>query len=837
MLLANMKYHTEVYSQAYKFALEICMDRLGYYDEVSKRPLPASYACSICPEPKGFKDVSMEHIRKAFDMLDIDDDDVPIMALFMFLQKKMKICDGTSEKGDGGHRLNRLRIEFIRYIATHSQRELIAQYAKTEMVRDRIINELAKRPDIGKDKARMHGGAVVDFYRDSLLAEGNEKKFDIHSRSVLAYITYHYQRFFSLTHSEKIRQMVDKKDFSLRVGDDKEEVSILDTIPYEVPKEVKLKDFKTIALNILTPSSVIYYHNHETFYDLWSRYKYQVMYDRYRKLINSLNKKFPLLRASRYIQCIDMNYKVADNSPYRNGIRNAREDILSVFEREFNGGLPQSKYEDVFHKMLKEDGKHQTRNSRRLFDFEGVQRNSTAYSNNDIFLMILRGFSSVRTLANYCAEAGIDPLSVPSDIFKDMTQFTRVPSFDEYIATCGDTSRLIAEANRSSNVENVATNDGIMKGALGVEEYNLEALQKLQFSTIKDLIFGKGQKFSSERSLNRAAEFKTTWYKNICGVLNKRFNVLFTVYYKMHQLIDLLEQKGCHLCERVQKDVKLKVGDSTKTYIFNVPVKWLPQSKETLLALSKLPILSQFDKKFAEECYDQEQGFYNMFRKVNLDFVICCRLYALLTKLTSDSTDAVRIFTIFADHRDIIDLPEKLADLTSIQKFIEKSVSGIADTNPYYQILDVSLCFPVGMPRTIGEINFRDVYNTVIKTYAPVIKPIRKVRDELDTDLKLSGVIVKSPFGIYHNLVMQESKILGVGVISDEGASSNRGFKRYLNERDTNYQFLVVGGKAAYIEKNGLKYFIHINGKLYCPSVNALTMRTTEMLATDKIRF
>lgn len=834
MLLTSFTRHKDVCAHSYKHVLEICMDRMGLYNKVAiEKPkfLNNSYSGVRID---GFKDVHMTFIvDEMYKTKQIDPHEVPIPAMLAFIKTRMgftdkEICD--------------LRLSFMDYVVSHNQDELIKQYANTRMVREQIINMLGNFSAVGADKAKLRGDEVVALYRKFLLTGNNETNFARDSESVISFVTQNY-KFFAAKNSQTIMSIMNKKDFKLvGGGENGDDFDYSNEMPLEVDSVTKLENFSQIAYNILTASSILYQHVEETFYDLWSRYKKKILNERYSNMIRELKKRNSALSFTGVIVVRDKNYSPGVNVRYRKGILNSREDLLEIFEKEFENGLPTYRYESVFNDMISRDTRHQAKNSRRLFNIgdDTVMRGSK-FGNSEIFFKILQGFSSVSALAEYCREADIDPLTVPSKIFRDPKYYMRVPSFEDYIGTCNITTKLMQEANTSKQSEELSnsleTNDNMLQRAIGMKRDNdLRSLSVLLFKDIKDILFNGKPFGESEVDLNRVSDFKSEGFRKRAlaisklsqGNLNNFKNMLFLLKY-------LEDNNHIEICKSYE------VTDNSGK-IIRIPLMWKNLNPTLLSKLNNIQhpslegILAEYGKINKQ---GNDQFFYNCIRFANLNFNISFRLFLLYKELSSETLTPVRIFTILDAHRGLLDLPDKITSLSQINSLIENKMDNLSNLNKIKMYMNITLCQPTSMSDASVFQHYKYVYQTVMRKYKVFFDYIRKIRDELYSDLNISGIVAKSPFGIYHNTVLNMSNKLIVGYIASVTATKNSQFltiRANCDKETSVHHFLVQRGKAAYVLKNEYKYFVHESGVLYCPQLND-AINTADIKETDKIYF
>lgn len=841
MLLKSLINYEGVYAQAYKFAIEICMDRMGMYYEVAEKPLGSEYITEEVRMPHGFKDVTVGNIKRVmFPTKEIAADKIPIAAMFAFLKKEFELSDSQ---------LNQLRINFVRYITSHNQTELIKEYANTSMVENMVMSKLSRKAWIGKVKANLRGGEVVALFRTHLSKRNSSKAFERNSVSVLSFITHNYTQMFEKEYGTRISALMNEKGFTLEGhGEDGDTFDYSDEMPLEIENIPSLENFKEIAYNILSASTVVYKHKNDVFYDLWSRYKKKILNERCLELIMYLKSNYRNLQVTNFLKIGDSNYKAGSNPKYRKGIFNAREDILQRIEMYFNSGLPIYRYEEAFNEVISIDNTHQKNNGRRLFDLaKNVNSLDRDLSNADIFLMILQGFSSVKALADYCEKANIDPLTVPSTIFRNKNYYMRVPSFEDYRKTCNLTTQLMQEAYFKIAEPGIATNDFILETAVMTNNrLDLSALSRLQFHTIKELLFDDVSKSNDSDNVVKIAHFRSNWFTTKSREFAKYYERDFARLRKILEIIAVINKKfGEHPLVNFKPVIispavkNQETGEVTPPKTINYPVLWHSLPPQYLLELNKLD-LTKFTHPYITQNRCKLQYFYDVCRYTTLSISISYRLRLLFQELNSPTLNQMSLFTVLEKYKDLLDLPRTINDISSVPELIENRMDCLPKSNMLHDLYNIMLCHTNEISMTSLNLHTSMCYNLVMQQYYPTIKYIRDLKARMYDDLNISGVILQSPFGVYHSAIVEEAKSIGVGIIASDSAVRNSAFmslKATYSHESKNYQFLVSQGKAGVVYKGGQRYFVHLSGKLFNPDAKDRLLRISNLEENDIIKF
>lgn len=819
---------------AYKFVLEIVMDRIGLHDQVALHAVSKDLALDGALRPRGFKDILPEKIALKLLGDESKASRLPIAAMFMFIQEQFSLNDSV---------MTDLRLKFINYISEHYQSELLKEYINTKMVLEMVKKQLAARQEFKdmRDVIKVRAHLVVDKFRKVIASTPADASFAVDSPSVLAYLTEYYKSYFGKGYGEDIKAIMTEKDFKLsNVGDDGDSVDFLNYMPMERKEVPKLKNFRSLAYNILAASKIMFNHKGEVFYDLWSDEKRKILTKRFKALSADMKKEFKGVKIGYSIKMADVNYKEHDNYKYRRGIYNERQTLLNLFCPDFDNGLQISRYEDTFNRLLERDSEFQEHNARQLFSHNSKMAKGKNYTNPDIFFLILLGYSSVKAIVNYCYQAGIDPLSVPSDIFRDASVYARTSSFDDYLATNTISNKLKLEAENEEEIPNLLSNEEVLKAVMGVpktSDYDLQSLSRLKFCTIKELLLNASSREKTAIvELNRAQDFKTVQFKSVVNWLKDFRNKSIANYLNLLTFVGNMEAQ----LKGALGDPNFEIYSGKMITIdgrtVKLPTVWHSLDPKVTAILDKQNLSAVC---FSLGTVGTPGYFYNAFRMANLAFNLTFRIHGMYDDICADSTTSISMFTKLERHRDVIDLPTKIDTIDSVTKLLQGSIQGISEKNPAYPLLVVSMCYVNEIPSEVNS-KFISLYNILMsKMLSKPLEAIKIIRDEIYESLKVSGAISKSPFGKFHSRIMEKATILDIGLIADEEAAKHQEFKRYkaLDEGHPSRFLVCYGNKAAYVMRDRSKFFVHISGRLYNPIMEGEPSAISVIRSTDTIRF
>ena len=211
----------------------------------------------------------------------------------------------------------------------------------------------------------------------------------------------------------------------------------------------------------------------------------------------------------------------------------------------------------------------------------------------------------------------------------------------------------------------------------------------------------------------------------------------------------------------------------------------------------------------------------------------------MYTDICDERTTSINMFTKLERHRDIINLPTKISNVEEISKLLQNGIEGVDASDPCYGLLSISMCQTTSSSVAEVQTEFIKIYNyLMVKMFAKPIAKVRKIRDEIHSSLKVNGAIAKSPFGKYHNAIMEKSKTMAIGIIANEDVAKNQEFMRKKAQDEGHpSNFIIWSGSAAYVKKGDMKYYVHTSGRLYCPQLGNLSGAITDIGPNDRINF
>lgn len=886
MYISKLGISDKIIIHRYKHVVEICMDKLGLLDAVANVKLGKEYKTEGAEMPQGYKDVSIEKIGQFYGVAEFD---VTVDMLFNYLRDFRHIFQVDDEM------IKRVRIEFLKYIATRPVNMIIKDYARTGIAtawfKIALNNYLRKKLGITKGSLPLSIKVAVDDkidiliegYRKELDKAGNSMftNFSPTSQSVVSYLMNAMTKYYIGTHDKDIWDIINMKDNRKFINGQVYDAT--DDIEVEKPQRFEFRNFQAHASNIQRVSCILFQHNGVVFYNLWALYQYNVAIKRFNKFKETFKKLTANIGVNimQAVELKDSGMLVdADAQNYRMTKFTCRRQVLQEFDKFMRMGAPRSKYRETLAKLLAVEEPFGSKDDKWIFNHPNkeVRIRSKKYSNEEIFIEMLKGTASVNALARYCAETDIDPLSIPPDIFSNADLVVRATTLSDYLATYQETAKLIEEGNKlqRENKLQIATNDGVVKSLLNQssqEDYTYESLKRLDFkTTIKSIIFKQMEDKQNIYSLKRAEDIKNSISGNV-EELTRYFNSNYIIF---KLIVDIIKLYNDSLMQSIKSDkgvvdMQLHKFD-TKRQLYTI-TKWNDMGDQIRIHFNNNFLtlyynkLTEYIKVIISNKNGTEKYFKNIamsfnnikslnlknsvniplnfYRYYNLVLGLILRIQRMydevlyLDKKEGAFNTDLGLISALAKNEAIIDLPKEAVSMSEIAVLMEQPVQfqryniiTINDRNYKVESLNFVLAkLSTGITGTNALEDMREyiaIYNLVMKELYKFIEPVKEIKDQLwnvlNTEVRATGNV----FGRYQNDLVEMSRILDT-VTPEELCVSNRLFNDYLKDRMNpkliGHNFLAINSKPVIVRKNNCTYYVHARGHLYCPSAPSVYQR------------
>jgi hypothetical protein len=210
-----------------------------------------------------------------------------------------------------------------------------------------------------------------------------------------------------------------------------------------------LKGFTSLAKSIHQASRLLFEHNGAVSYDLFSRYKSNILRDRFSYVKEMVSSSSGGILKFEVLRLVDVNLSIKLRNAFASSDvaekkLDYRSDLVRPLDRLLLGDSDiKSMFKEMMDTNLVTIQERGGKDKLPLFDGGGYTSRDPL-SNSEKQEILLTGFLALNKFIKYLNKNGIDPLSVPSDVFKDTQLSIRLDSFKWYIASLEATKELIA---------------------------------------------------------------------------------------------------------------------------------------------------------------------------------------------------------------------------------------------------------------------------------------------------------------------------------------------------------------------------------------------------------
>lgn len=286
--------------------------------------------------------------------------------------------------------------------------------------------------------------------------------YDSVSGGIIPFLVHGVSNYYMKSLPNDIEDLI--LSFGLNQENESSDFGMIDYQKEEYSDSADLTGFDTISKEIHAASALLFDHNGKVMYDLFSRYKKTIVEERAQGVRKIIEKKLPNANSRTPVITKDPNLKIFVRSvsasldtankklSFRNMLIQPLDGLVSGSRGITEiGSMVREMISINNDKVLVAGGKDKL----PLFDYGNyVSRDKT--SNEDKVEIIVTGFLSLAKFVKFLNENDIDPLTVPSDSFRDPKFAERADSFRWYMASLEITKELIA--GESNNWELVPNN-------------------------------------------------------------------------------------------------------------------------------------------------------------------------------------------------------------------------------------------------------------------------------------------------------------------------------------------------------------------------------------------
>lgn len=547
---------------------------------------------------------------------------------------------------------------------------IISLYANTKAMEMEIAKKLRKifgrEPD-GTALANIHKKFVElteTTYGPSFVVENNP----------LGYLCHSYDRFFQNTYSKFISRQMNSRGTTF-IGEDG---SIEDSADFDergdlndIKATFDIPNFKQIAHTIYEGTKALKFDKNDDgsfLYDIFSYKKAIIVNERFDKIKANLTKRSSTLK--QVFEFEDLNKDLRSDAARKRW--NHRKNILdSMCERNVTLNLEEP-FEDIYSLY----GKGKQTNTGFVFlkeDTDPVTEKINKLNAAQTFLKIKQGINACDELIRLLGQNNIDPLSVPSDIFRDEKWLAKVSSFKAYMLMYDNIKEL---DSKEKLVGNIYSNDELFRN---IQLNELRGIANRNMGAIGNIV-GGDMSACSYPSLNVFIKAN----KSRIAELIQKVQVVGSTFSKVDKACKAL-LKDCETVfkEDYVRDVRRgKIVDwkyPPPEFMTNVrrlynSISNLPDEKKTVshkAFINNYKIVENFSSVRLKLGMDKPTLFNDLLTSTNIVLKIGLGLLKCLNILNEDYLSDIRIIDMVDANKNLIKMDRNFdasRDLVNIRE-------------------------------------------------------------------------------------------------------------------------------------------------------------------------
>lgn len=366
---------------------------------------------------------------------------------------------------------------------------VIVIYANTNACRDMIRGKLREFFRVTPDETAVEN--IAKYFIEQV--ELRYKRGFVNSQNALGYLTNAYKDYFQKDKKDFIRKQMNQRGTKIRNAEgeledvedifDDSDVSDL-KVTYNIP------DFQKLCYTIYEGSKALGYDRRDDGtlkYDIFSHMKFNILQKRFEQLKGI--RTDTIMSTSGLLTLEDINAKELNNQKRASLRRHIVDHMIS----QGNGLTLEEQFNETFRKY------HKPRNSNTGLVFQSLNENDPEdFKAKHIkgaaqtFLKIKQGINACQELIRALKRNNIDPLAIPSDIFRNPNWLAKVSSFKAYVLMYDNMKALDKEEKLLGNVY---TNNQLTKKLYGNE---LQHLKNRMLCDIGKIVSGNKDNCSYE---------------------------------------------------------------------------------------------------------------------------------------------------------------------------------------------------------------------------------------------------------------------------------------------------------------------------------------------------
>ncbi len=703
---------------------------------------------------------------------------------------------------------NRVKLNeyLMDFFSRHTREDIPYVYATSNAGRN-IVEHCLKKHARENEKGAIAPEVVTQVQK--LFAEVTRKRYAVGFRNegtIESYLVSSFDDYFIGSYSREIMNAKDQRSMYVKGSDG--DVSLFElrsteqlderTISYNIP------NFKYLAYLIYKGSKAIAYRDDSKnvkglAYDLYSYHKFEIVKERYNKFIDEVDKEVRYSLKSK-ISVVDINargyFDIYSNDvnkdQYAKRTYGSRQSFIEIV-KGFSSDIP---YREQFEILMTPTSKdvHQTarwfskRNETPLF-----KEGKTRLEHEEQYWEIRQGLWAAENLINLLEENGIDPLSVPSDIFRDPDWFSKVEDLESYLKMYDNMKELEQEGESVDNIDGVFRNNELTKQFYGA---SLDSLKNRLLGDIKQILERptlNGNRLYDIVDSNRLVMTRLLKHaKRLQSIATSTLQQCIS----FKAFIDKVTGAN-HYCTIKQgrilewHNVTPGTLDTLQKYTtlaqsFNLDPNLGPAILNNMKAL-----LSQFKKSLTDESY------YDLIRLCSVLVFFSDIIVECLETLVDYECSDLGIVDIITKHKSFIALYD------SDRSF--RNVIDLPGSNSVYS------CFPKATESSFIISKMAPFVESVIVTYKEQFEMLRKIANNVEEEKNKTNVREQFMLGDDEDILLQYARALdlcSIKLSSKEIAVKSEYLVAYKDA------YMVYKKHNNFVKKkeNGHLYYLHKSG-------------------------
>lgn len=393
--------------------------------------------------------------------------------------------------------LSKFKEDFSRYVSTFDERYLPREYLSVPVVEIELKKNITRglRERYRKRDLKLTDSAWSRIYnslRNYITEKSCNFKYEPESGGLIGFLINATNSFYMRSLPEDVRSLFESRGLNQEIAGS--DTSAIDYQKDAMELTTNLDNFEDIARAIYRVSEFVYVHNNEVYYDLFSRYKFRLVESTGEEIKKRIMHRFKKAGSRTKVTITDSNLKVSEGRSitsidFATKKKKAKDQILSPLDKFILGEVGLDSLEGIIDEMLRLNRFiiHANKNGAEKMPIfnDGTYKSKDKLNTDEKLEAIFMAATALVKLLKFFKKAHINPLSVPSDVFKDSKLLRgRFPTFQRYMLLLEETKKLILE-EESEEDQNLVSNDRVY---LDIMDKSGSVFKGIPLVSIKDAI-------------------------------------------------------------------------------------------------------------------------------------------------------------------------------------------------------------------------------------------------------------------------------------------------------------------------------------------------------------